>query len=488
MIVELIGCSGAGKTTLTGLVRDREGWGVPVVSIDDLIMDRWGVRRIRDPKGRNLVADVTVLPSFLRGLDRNAAFVRFAARRLLRHAPSTFAKVNYLREVVRDVGKHELARRASDGATVLVDEGAVLTAYHLFVYSDAPVDREALDAFAELVPLPDRIVYVTAPLEVLVDRSLRRPDRRRELAAGDRRDLERWIARAVEVFDGLVASPRIRERLLVVDTADGSSDGRAAVATQIARFIGDRAPSGPSLSSSSGGRLSPARGGRVIAFVGSEATGKSTILGHVRRWLGATHAVRRIHVGKPPATVLTVVPHVLLPALRALLPDQRSTRIERSYGRAERPMGPFPLLFGVRSVMLAYERRALLARAFAWSRDGAIVLCDRYPSTWSGGPDGPQLAHLPAPDGLRRRLVGLEARLYGGIPPADLVIHLTAPLEVALARNAARGKIEPEEHVRFRHSLSSELGFDGAVVRRIGTDRPLETVVREVEEAIRDAL
>lgn len=238
MIVELIGSSGAGKTTLVRRLARGAGAGA-VVSATDLIMDRPGRRWVRNPKVSNLVADATVLPSFLRGRDRE--FVRFAFDRVRRHAPSRFAKVNYLREIVRDVGTHELARRAAAGRTVLVDEGAVLTAYHLFVYSDAPFDRVDLDRFAELVPLPDGIVHVTAPLDVLVDRAMRRPDRRRELASDDRADVERLLARAVEVFDGLVASPRIRERTLVVDTADLTPAAQAAVVERVTAFIEDRA-------------------------------------------------------------------------------------------------------------------------------------------------------------------------------------------------------------------------------------------------------
>src|SRR3990170_176603 len=240
MIVEFIGASGAGKTTLAGLLRQRGGAAEPVISAADLIMDRPGRRWIKNPRAMNLAADVTVLPSFLRGPDRDRDFVRFAFDRLKRHAPSRFAKYNYLREIVRDIGKHELAKRAGANATVLVDEGAVLTAYHLFVYSDATFHQADLDRFAELVPLPDGIVYVTAPLDVLVDRAMRRPDRRRELASGDRAEVERWLARAAEVFDGLVASPRIRERTLVVDAADDTPTGRAAIVAQIAAFIQDR--------------------------------------------------------------------------------------------------------------------------------------------------------------------------------------------------------------------------------------------------------
>lgn len=232
-------------------------------------------------------------------------------------------------------------------------------------------------------------------------------------------------------------------------------------------------------------KLTPAGGGGVIAFVGSEATGKSTILDRMQDWLGENYTVRRIHAGKPPATSLTFVPHFLLPTFRALFPDQRSTRVETRYAEPKRHTEQaYPLLFGVRSVMLAWERRALLIRAFARSADGAIVLSDRYPSSRSGAPDSPQLGHLSAPDALRRSLTALEARLYDDIPPPDLVIALTAPLDVTLARNAARDKTEPEDYVRFRHSLSSNLEFDGVPVHRISTDRPLEDVVREVKEAI----
>jgi len=241
----------------------------------------------------------------------------------------------------------------------------------------------------------------------------------------------------------------------------------------------------------SSGKLAPAGGG-LIAFVGSEATGKSTLLNEVEDWLGQNHRVWRIHAGKPPSTPLTFVPHVLLPAIRRLFPDQRSLRVEARYdGAPETARQTYPLLFGLRSVMLAYERRALLTAAFAQASDGTIVLSDRYPSCRSGAPDSPQLSHLPANSGhlsLRRWFAQLETRLYRDIPAPDLVIHLTAPLEVTLARNAARDKTEPEDYVRFRHSLNSSLRFDGALVHHIDTDRPLEVVVREVKGAIRDAL
>jgi len=228
-----------------------------------------------------------------------------------------------------------------------------------------------------------------------------------------------------------------------------------------------------------------ARRGAVIGFVGSEASGKSTLLAEIERRLSGETRVLRIHAGKPPATVLTWIPHLLLPALRAMFPSKRSTQIE---ARHEAERSPYPILFLVRSVMVAYERRALLMRAFRRAADGTVVLSDRFPSP--GAPDGAQLGGLRTDSmrGFRRRLADLEGRLYQDIAVPDLVIHLTAPLAVTLARNSARAKREPEDYVRRRHSLARSLVFDDALVRRIDTDRAIEDTVRDVERAIRDLL
>jgi thymidylate kinase len=481
MIVEFIGATGAGKTTLARKLVDRGVTAHPVRMATDLVTDRPGRRWIDDPHAINLLADVTALPSFIRSLDRDREFLRFAFDRLKQHAPSTFAKVNYMRNMVRKLGMYEMTRRADPGTTFLVDEGTILTAYQLFVYSDAPSTQTDLERFGRLVPLPDLIVYVKAPIDVLVSRAMIRPDRRRELARNDAGEMERWIGRAVELFDALAEIEPIRDRLLTVEIADDAPEVLDAAIREVEVSI-DRADL-PSADQPSTGRAT------VIAFVGSEATGKSTILSEVEGWLGRTHRVRRVHAGKPPSTPITFLPHVLLPALRAVFPEQRTLRVEERYEEgAGAPSRTYPLLFGVRSVMLAYERRALLSRAVRSGR-GTVVLSDRYPSDTSGAPDGPQLAHLPMPSrrfSVRRALARIEDHLYRDIPAPDLVFHLSAPLEVTLARNAARNKTEPEDYVRFRHELSSRLRFDGAPVYRIDTDRDLGLVVREIEGVIGD--
>lgn len=244
-VVEFAGPSGAGKTRLVQRLRMHSDARCPMLHASDLIMDRLGRRHITNPKLMNVIADFTVLPSFLRGLDRHGDFMRFAFERLHRYARSRFERYNYMREVVRDVGLQGFARRATPGTAVVVDEGAVLTASHLFVYNDGPLASDALGDFARLVPLPDVVVYVRAPVEVLVDRAVRRPDRRRELRAADRREMERWAKRALEVFDRLTATARLREHVFTVDVEDTQAHDEDAAARRIAAFISERHLSSP---------------------------------------------------------------------------------------------------------------------------------------------------------------------------------------------------------------------------------------------------
>lgn len=236
----------------------------------------------------------------------------------------------------------------------------------------------------------------------------------------------------------------------------------------------------------------PASRGAVIAFVGSEAAGKTTIVGAVHDWLRDAFEVQVIHAGKPPRTRLTAVPHLLLPGLRILFPNDRSTIVQARYEKADEGVHKaYSLLFALRAVMLAYERRALLAHASAAAARGAVVLSDRYPSSGSGTADGPQMADRPAPTGrisLRRALCRLESRVYRRIPGPDLVIELTSPLEVTLARNAARAKREPEDYVRLRHSIASRVRFENVTVHRIDTNLPLASVLSEVRRVVQDFL
>jgi thymidylate kinase len=231
-------------------------------------------------------------------------------------------------------------------------------------------------------------------------------------------------------------------------------------------------------------------GGAVIAFVGPEASGKSTLLTEIKHWLGEHFVIDQIHAGKPKSTLVTVLPNILLPFLRNALPTYRPSKIntrEVSAEQSQKSPKVYPLISAIRSVYIAYDRRVLLSRAFARAANGSIVLCDRYPSISKGAPDGPQLQQFvidPKQYPIQSWLAHTENRLYREIPAPDMVISLHVPLEVALLRNKNRGKEEPEDYVRFRHSLASNLEYGNAPVYKINTDQPLYMTILEVKKNI----
>lgn len=238
-------------------------------------------------------------------------------------------------------------------------------------------------------------------------------------------------------------------------------------------------------------KMTPISGGVLVAFVGSEATGKSTLLAETYSWLDTQFAVTQCHVGKPKPTLLSAVPNLLLPLMRSLLPGQRSTEIERQLVSDPENQEILPLLFMVRAVLLAYDRFRLLTRVSARAANGEIILCDRYPSVKNGAPDSPQLAHLATESSQKavtRYLAGVESGFYQAMPLPRLIIYLSAPLEVTLSRNAQRGKTEPEAYVRWRHARSANLDFGTIPVFWIDTDQPFGQTVQAVKTAVWNTL
>ncbi len=236
-------------------------------------------------------------------------------------------------------------------------------------------------------------------------------------------------------------------------------------------------------------------GGAVIGVVGSDGSGKSTVVGEVSRWLGEFLSVATIHGGKPPPSVPTALPRLLLPLLRRMMPGYRSTRIELRAAVATEPaaMRTGPLfLFALRAVMLAYERKKLLIRAHRKAANGTLVLSDRYPTRQPGVPEGAMLHFLREdPRSLYRWLARVEERTYEEIPQPDLILRLDVPLELAVQRNLTRSKPggpEPTEYLRQRHAKSSELEFAGVPTYRIRTDTMVEETVRAVKPILWNAL
>jgi thymidylate kinase len=237
-------------------------------------------------------------------------------------------------------------------------------------------------------------------------------------------------------------------------------------------------------------------GGSIIAFVGPEATGKSTLISECGRWLGSAFAVKTVHAGKPPSSWLTRPVNIVLPLVRSVLPRFRTTRLEghhssRSITQSQPKIeGLTSLIYGLRSLTLAWDRRQLLLKTRRLAASGEIVICDRYPSETIGAMDSPHLRKNPKGGiiaAVYNRLVRLEHRLYKQIPPPDIVLRLKVSIETAKRRNRERIKAgkETDTYVESRHRQSGEWHRSGTkYIYDINTEQPLAETILNVKKTI----
>jgi hypothetical protein len=127
-------------------------------------------------------------------------------------------------------------------------------------------------------------------------------------------------------------------------------------------------------------------GGKVIAFTGADATGKSTLVTETGRWLGDVFTLRIIHTGKPPSAWLTAPVNLALALGRRIKSIKRSSRLKSqipsndSNPACHKFKGLPSIPHALRSVVLAWDRQRLILKARRRVAQGEIIICDRYPS------------------------------------------------------------------------------------------------------------
>jgi thymidylate kinase len=236
MIVEFIGTTGAGKTTLLAAVQSQLSQTVCVKDATGLVISRLGMQTVTNATLQNIAQELACFPLFLCSLPRHHAFIRQSIRLYSRNSTPSIASFNNLRSLERKIGTYEIARRQPAEQIILVDEGPLLAA-HMFAFTNAPCTSREIADFGRLAPLPDLIIYVTAPMDVLIRRSLRRPDAPRQLRSKNVEVLQNCLRAAVDIFEKLINVDAICDRVLVVDNSDCDGQVDTSLVEQISRAI-----------------------------------------------------------------------------------------------------------------------------------------------------------------------------------------------------------------------------------------------------------
>lgn len=320
-------------------------------------------------------------------------------------------------------------------------------------------DREALAARLDPASLRRRACEVFSDdlADMLVDAvfSGRPLDRRRRLRRRIRRELAPHRA-----YSALEA--RLRSLVRALWWAFGNLNKRLL---HLPRAWSRRAPGG----------------GRVVAVIGVDGSGKSTVVANIRDWLGAEVDVMPAYFGTGDGR-----PSLLLLPLKMLVPViacfVRTKPRGATHGRvSDRPPGPlYSVLMLVWAVTVAAEKRLKLWSAHRAASRGLVVIADRYPQNedpeYSDGPLLPRLPRVP------RWLRLFEARSYAlasRLLP-DLVIALEVTPEIA-------GQREPEMHaaaVTSRIESLRRLTFHGARLVRVSAEQPFSAEIHAIKREI----
>lgn len=207
-----------------------------------------------------------------------------------------------------------------------------------------------------------------------------------------------------------------------------------------------------------------AGGGKIIALVGCDGSGKSTLSQDILSWLTYKIDTHYFYMGKNP--FIRSYQQVMLSKLGFLFTGSRMARLVRKV------LGKFYF------VMLIRRKVEMLQMARTMSRKGSIILCDRFPQQQVGGMnDGPHLQQAGNSWSSR-----LERSQFNQVKElaADLVIRLSVNPEVA-----ARRKPEHDfEKIKMKSESFHLIPFAPSLVIEADANQPYDQVLLNLKREI----
>lgn len=214
----------------------------------------------------------------------------------------------------------------------------------------------------------------------------------------------------------------------------------------------------------------------IIAIVGSDGSGKSTVGAALLDWLRESRPAEMCHLGKQSGNLGRAIGRLPFVGRAA------DRKITGKAARAHDDTGPGALT-AIVIYALSMRRVRRFRRMLAVRRRGITVISDRFPQTAVPGPmDGPGL-FAPNPASAVARFLGRrELAHYRWMErhPPDLVIRLNVDLATAVARKPDHRYASLQAKV----AAVPRLTFDGAPIVDIDATLPLDEVVARARTAI----
>jgi thymidylate kinase len=228
----------------------------------------------------------------------------------------------------------------------------------------------------------------------------------------------------------------------------------------------------------------------LIAIVGCDGAGKSTLAADMHDALGADHRVETCYLGLGSGEIGNRIKQ--WPLIGPVIEHKLASKAAQTRTKGERIPGVLTALvvFGFSLLRLRRFRRVLALR-----QQGVVVITDRYPQTEIAGfYDGPGLSAARAGGPFVAWLAERERRLYLWMAEykPDVVIRLNIDAATAFARKPdhklalLRQKVEVTPLLRFNGARIVDL--DSREAYAVVRDQTLENVQQVVHRAARRGL
>lgn len=229
----------------------------------------------------------------------------------------------------------------------------------------------------------------------------------------------------------------------------------------------------------------PAGHGAIIAVVGCDGSGKSTLTGDLLTRIGQERETELIYLGQGSGNILTWIlgiPLIGKPLGRYL--KNRSKKAHDKQGKSSSQDATTALVMYLLSRWRHHKFKRMLER----SRSGATIIADRYPQAETPGfyYDGTGLEITPEAKGFVGWLARKELRLYQTMANhrPDLLIRLNIDAETAHARKPDHKLAMLQDKVRVIPTLT----FNGANILDLEGTSPYAEVLDTALAAARRAI
>lgn len=222
----------------------------------------------------------------------------------------------------------------------------------------------------------------------------------------------------------------------------------------------------------------------LIAIIGCDGSGKSTINREILAWLRGHGPVAAAHLGKQSGNVgraITRWPLVGAWVGRVIV---RKTDSARKQLHVKKNPGLFTALV---IIVFLLRRLRRFRRMLALRRQGLMVVTDRYPQLdFPGASDSTDLSATAAGSIIVRWLARREQAAYEWMTSyrPDLVIRLNVDLDTACARKPDHRR----ELLREKMAILPLLKFNGAEIVDVDATQPLADVLAAAKAAVAHAL